>query len=182
MKGILFAMQDSFSTKPKMSCALCGKAMSRRQSRNSPVAYFHCESCGRWVASNYRDEALRSNTARLTPTSPMRAVRSVQEVDFDRIKSRLTAFLSAIDERDPYQVLGVSPSASESAVRARFHDLALSHHPDRGGDVAQMQRYTQAYERITHGHISRPPMPANTPPEVRITPRAVAVVKRPGRR
>ena len=32
-------------------------------------------------------------------------------------------------------------------VRARFHQLALEHHPDRGGSEEQMRKINSAYER-----------------------------------
>ncbi len=162
-----------------MSCALCGQAMTLQQSRNSPVSYFHCAGCGRWVASNYREEALRSNTARLAPERAQGQERPREE-DFDRIKARLAAFLAAIDARDPYQVLGVSPADSDASIRARFHELALAHHPDRGGDLAQMQRYAQAYEHICQGRLSRVPREVAAP-AVRCAPRFSPAVK-PGRR
>lgn len=137
-----------------MSCALCGKVMSLRRSTESPISYFHCAGCGRWIASNYGTEALRSNTTRLTQGEPTSG-RAALGVELERAKSRLADFLKAIDERDPYQILGVSPCASQETIRARFHALALDHHPDRGGDVLQMQCYTQAYERICDGQLGR---------------------------
>ena len=164
-----------------MSCALCGADMTLQESRHSPVAYFHCAGCGRWVASNYGEEALRSHTARLA-SAGRRSLGGAEDVEFDRIKSRLTAFLAAIDASDPYQALGVAASATDEAIRARFHELALAHHPDRGGDVAEMQRYAQAYERICQGRerlgrVSREPPPQ---PTVRCEPRRPqAVVARP---
>ena len=164
-----------------MSCALCGKAMSLRQSRNSPVSYFHCAGCGRWVASNYREDVLRSNTARLSDEAIDGDGRNAEQAEFERIKSRFSAFLAAIDERDPYQVLGVSPADSNAAIRERFHALALTHHPDRGGDVAQMQRYAQAYERICQGRLSRMPLLESTPPAIHRAPRFSPATKN-GRR
>lgn len=160
-----------------MSCALCGKPMSLQQSRNSPVSYFHCAGCGRWIASNYREDVLRSNTARLSPEVSPESGRNAEEAEFARIKSRLAAFLAAIDERDPYQVLGVSPADSDASIRERFHELALTHHPDRGGDVVQMQRYAQAYERISQGRLSRLSIVERDRPASRFSPPA-----RPGRR
>ncbi len=44
--------------------------------------------------------------------------------------------------------LGVSPSDSPEVVRARFRELALERHPDRGGSEAKMRELNLAYEKI----------------------------------
>jgi curved DNA-binding protein CbpA len=68
-------------------------------------------------------------------------------------------------------VLGVPPSASEEAFKSRFKELALAHHPDRGGDPAQMRRYLKAYDQIRNGkRVSQPPQPVRAqaqPPRLR---------------
>jgi len=129
----------------RLSCELCGTEMSSEMPGES-VRYFHCATCGRWVASNYGDELVRAHTAREGVAQP-----AAETADLGRIKARLASWLGALDERDPYFVLGVSPSASEERVRERFHQLALEHHPDRGGDAAQMRRLIVAFDQIRDG-------------------------------
>lgn len=61
---------------------------------------------------------------------------------------------------DPYQVLGVSPGASDEEVKQAYRRLAKKYHPDRNpGDAEaarQMQRVNAAYEQIKNPEKARP--------------------------
>jgi hypothetical protein len=117
--------------------------MTVQGSKASPVRYFHCAGCGRWASSTYREELLRTGTARVD-----RGERHDESAEFEKVKGRLAVWMARLEESDPFHVLGLPPSASEETVRARFHDLAFEHHPDRGGDAAKMRRVLAAYDRI----------------------------------
>lgn len=61
---------------------------------------------------------------------------------------------------DPFAVLGLAPTAAENEIRARFRELALVHHPDRGGNADDMSRLVEAYRlavarRQTTGGVGR---------------------------
>ena len=46
--------------------------------------------------------------------------------------------------RDPYEILGVSKTASEAEVKKAFRNLAKKHHPDtHGGDKSAKQRFQE---------------------------------------
>lgn len=56
---------------------------------------------------------------------------------------------------DAYAVLGLGRDASDERVRSRFRELALRHHPDRGGSNGEFVRTHWAYKTITGDRNSR---------------------------
>jgi DnaJ domain len=127
----------------EVECTHCGVRMTMHVGGGQAVKYFRCGSCRRFVSSTYTD-VLRAD-AKLR-THPVRPAQSV--VQFDSVKSRLERFLAAVDDQDPYRVLGVSPTDTPERIRARYRELALQCHPDRGGRPERMQELNAAYERI----------------------------------
>jgi curved DNA-binding protein CbpA len=50
---------------------------------------------------------------------------------------------------DPYQVLDVPPDSTDAAIKRRWRELAVEHHPDRaGGDSVESARLTRRMARI----------------------------------
>ena len=50
-------------------------------------------------------------------------------------------------QRDYYEVLGVSKTASEDEIKKAFRKAAVKHHPDKeGGDEAKFKEINEAYE------------------------------------
>jgi hypothetical protein len=126
----------------EVECTHCGVRMTC--SAGPRVKYFRCGSCHRWVSSVYTDIFKADAKMRTHP------VKEKTEADerFIAVKDRLEQWLAALDDQDPYRVLGVSPSDSADVVRARFKELALERHPDRGGSEAKMRELNLAYEKI----------------------------------
>ena len=50
------------------------------------------------------------------------------------------------EARGPLSVLGLTTAATFAQVKARHRELALQHHPDRGGDAAEFRKIQAAYE------------------------------------
>ena len=65
--------------------------------------------------------------------------------------------------RDPYEVLGVSRSASKDEIKAKYRELAKKYHPDNyvGTPLAEManekmQEVNEAYDAIMNGTAGNP--------------------------
>ena len=52
---------------------------------------------------------------------------------------------------NPYQILGLTSSATDEEVKQAYRKLAMKHHPDRGGNESEFKKIKEAYETITSG-------------------------------
>ena len=59
---------------------------------------------------------------------------------------------------NPYQVLGVSPSASEVEIKRAYRRLSRKHHPDAGGNPDEFDRICKAYSMLTSNKQGVPVM------------------------
>lgn len=50
---------------------------------------------------------------------------------------------------DYYQTLGIDPSADSDTIKKAYKKLAMTHHPDRGGDTKLFQSISQAYDTLS---------------------------------
>lgn len=50
---------------------------------------------------------------------------------------------------DHYHLLGLSPSATAAEIKARYRALSKRHHPDVGGNPAEMSRINHAYSILS---------------------------------
>lgn len=48
-----------------------------------------------------------------------------------------------------YSVLGLPPAATDLAIKKRYHDLAWSKHPDRGGLADEFAKIAEAGRTLT---------------------------------
>jgi|LauGreDrversion4_2_1035121.scaffolds.fasta_scaffold203292_1 DnaJ family protein A protein 2 len=54
-----------------------------------------------------------------------------------------------VDNKKFYDLLGVPQTASTTEIKKAFRNLALKHHPDRGGDKEKFQELNMAHETLT---------------------------------
>src|SRR5258708_35696944 len=118
--------------------------MSAHFGAENRIRYYCCRSCGRWASSTYSD-ALRGDAKFRVQSTQPHPRRSAQ---FQQAKERLERWMSALDEQDPYYLLGVSPLDSAQAIRNRYPEFALCRHPDRGGSSLQRAEPNLPYQRI----------------------------------
>lgn len=137
----MIAREQPLPSAEALECTHCGVELTVIPGAAS--RYFCCPRCGRWQSAMYAKDVLRKHAgARYHRPEPKREER------FERIKARMDAWVARLDRDDPHGVLGVSPRASPEQVRERYRELALAHHPDRGGNEAEMRRINDAYEQI----------------------------------
>lgn len=48
-----------------------------------------------------------------------------------------------------YETLGVLKGASDDEIKKAYRKLAMTHHPDRGGDVTEFQKIQEAYATLS---------------------------------
>ena len=59
------------------------------------------------------------------------------------------------DDAGYYRILGVKPTATDSAIRKQYMRMARELHPDKGGDRERFLAVVDAYEALT-GREHRP--------------------------
>jgi len=118
--------------------------MAAHYGAENKIRYYCCPSCGRWASSTY-SEALRGDAKVRVQSTQTPAPNSSH---FQQVKERLERWMSALDQQDPYYLMGVSPQDSAEAIRNRYRELALRRHPDRGGSALDMAELNLAYDRI----------------------------------
>jgi hypothetical protein len=134
----------------ELECTHCRRPLTRHDGSGGVVRYYQCPGCYRYVTNTYA-EVLRAGASF---RSRQRADEE-KEREFTAVKARLEHWLQMLDEQDPYLALGLSPDAPTREVRARFHQLAMQAHPDRGGSPAEMRKINAAYERVLASRAAR---------------------------
>ena len=127
----------------ELECTHCRRPLTRHRGSGGAVSYYRCSGCHRTVTSTYAEVLRAGASFRERPRADEQ-----KEREFAEVKQRLERWLRMLDEQDPYQQLGIAPDAPTREVRARFHQLAMRAHPDRGGSAAEMRKLNAAYDRV----------------------------------
>ena len=53
-----------------------------------------------------------------------------------------------MNSQTPYEVLGLTKSASQEEIKKAYRKLAREHHPDKGGDAEKFKKVQEAYEAV----------------------------------
>ncbi len=83
----------------------------------------------------------------LAETDPLRSyyldLKHLQETGAADVESMLAAFWTRLsrDNRreEALAILGLTDPVADAAIRRRYRELVMTHHPDRGGDKDRLQ-------------------------------------------
>jgi DnaJ-class molecular chaperone len=74
------------------------------------------------------------------------------KAEVDALLKDFWAMLSRHDQRsEALQLLGLSDPVSNGAIRRRYRELVMRHHPDRGGDTQHQQLLNAAIATLLPG-------------------------------
>ena len=141
---------DAATVEMELECTHCRRPLTPHHGSGGVVSYYRCPGCHRFVTSTYAEVLRAGASFRSRPRTDQQ-----KEREFTAVKQRLERWLQMLDEQDPYLALGVSPDAPTREVRARFHELAMQAHPDRGGSASGMRKINAAYERVLASRAAR---------------------------
>lgn len=97
-----------------------------------------------------RYDRVADNLAAIAAT--LDAMRAIERHGGAVIMDRAFAGFTALPAPEqPFQVLGVSATASKDEIERAYRRLASEHHPDKGGDPQQMARINAARDALLEG-------------------------------
>lgn len=86
-------------------------------------------------------------------------LRHLEETGAEEVAALLDDFwrgLAAGGRSDgALEVLGLSEPVDFPTIKRRYRELAMRHHPDRGGDTATLQRLNDAMDTLQRSHGAR---------------------------
>ncbi len=92
-------------------------------------------------------DRVADNLAAIAAT--LEAMRAIERHGGAAILNRaFTGFVALPAPEQPFQVLGVGANATREQVEDAYRRLAMKHHPDRGGDPAEMARINAARDSM----------------------------------
>ncbi len=122
-----------------LTCPHCRRAVAKTNTGALMDALQRCPHCDLRLAAGRKVSAHREPETAAAPIG--------KDAVLEDAKSRLKAWFQRLEAGDPYHELGLHPRATLEELKRRFHELAMEHHPDRGGDPEKMRRLVTAFER-----------------------------------
>lgn len=99
-----------------------------------------CFACDRWSSVEGNMQAIALTIG---------ALRGIERWGSGQmVEQAFTGFLSLPAPEQPFQVLGISANATRDEIEDAHARLAMTHHPDRGGDSDQMARINAARDAM----------------------------------
>lgn len=98
--------------------------------------------CDRWLKVRHNLRAIGLHIA---------AMRGMERWGVGNVEQAFMGYQAlppAVSERNWWEVLGVSPKASDDEVKEAYRKLARQHHPDYGGSSDKMAAINAAYEQL----------------------------------
>ena len=86
-----------------------------------------------------------------------RATEGQWHAQNERLWEEIRARLAGSTSVECFAALGLEPGATLDEVKRRHRELAMEHHPDKGGDAKDFARYQAAYERACESLARRRP-------------------------
>lgn len=140
--------RDDLVISTNIPTRLDGLPRSERVPQDPGVAvYWRKGSATRCMAVDRYDRAA-DNLAAIAAT--LEAMRAIERHGGAEILDRaFTGFIALPAPEQWFEVLGVRANATAEQIDEAYRRLAMKHHPDRGGDGAQMARINAAREAGT---------------------------------
>lgn len=99
-----------------------------------------CFCCDRWDKVGDNIQAIRRTIA---------ALRGIERWGTgDMVQQAFTGFVALPSQDNPYDVLGVKPTATEEEIEASYRQKVKICHPDAGGDPEAFRRLTEARRKL----------------------------------
>lgn len=99
-----------------------------------------CFACDRWDRVGDNIQAIRHTIA---------ALRGIQRWGTgDMVRQAFTGFIALPSQDNPYDVLGVSRTATQEQIEASYREKAKVLHPDFGGDPEAFRRLNEARQKL----------------------------------
>jgi DnaJ-domain-containing protein 1 len=85
----------------------------------------------------------------LRDSDDMEALRGIERWGSgSMVEQAFTGFVALEAPKNPHEVLGVRPGASEEEIDAAYRRKAMAAHPDKGGSAGAMAELTEARSKL----------------------------------